>query len=62
MDFSAWEKDWDNPEDAVYDKKMVCICTGCMKTYGDGDGADYCRECKTYKYFEWIEEEEVDGY
>jgi hypothetical protein len=34
------------------------ICTGCYRTSGDDNGADYCDECKSYKYFAWVEDDE----
>jgi hypothetical protein len=36
----------------------VYICTGCYRTIGYDVDTDYCRECQSYKYFEWVEEDE----
>ena len=38
------------------------MCTGCYQTTGHDDGADYCPECKSYKYFAWVEEDEDTYY
>lgn len=37
---------------------QVYICTGCYRSYGEDNGADYCSECRSYKYFQWVEMEE----
>ena len=38
------------------------ICTGCFQTEGRDDGADYCDVCSSYKYFNWVEEDEDTYY
>lgn len=38
------------------------VCTGCFETEGvDGD-ANWCRTCESYKYFNWIEDDEDTYY
>jgi hypothetical protein len=36
------------------------ICTGCYDTIGEDDGADFCRQCDSNKYFAWVEEDQED--
>ena len=36
----------------------IYICTGCMQTIGQDEPTDYCRTCQSYKYFDWVEEDE----
>jgi hypothetical protein len=38
------------------------MCTGCYRTEGHDNGADYCDECASYKYFAWVEEDEDTYY
>jgi hypothetical protein len=38
------------------------MCTGCYRTEGDDNGADYCDECASYKYFAWVEDDEDTYY
>jgi methionyl-tRNA synthetase len=33
------------------------MCTGCYRTEGNDNGADYCDECASYKYFAWVEDD-----
>lgn len=37
---------------------QVYICTGCMQTIGEDEPFDYCSICDSYKYFDWVEEDE----
>lgn len=36
------------------------MCTGCYRSIGQDDGADYCDECQSYKYFAWVDEDDFD--
>ena len=36
----------------------IYVCTGCYRHHGSDDGADYCPECQSYKYFAWVEDDE----
>ena len=36
------------------------VCTGCYQTEGDDNGADFCIICDSYKYFSWVDEDELD--
>lgn len=33
------------------------LCTGCYRTSGTDGESNYCSECQTYKYFDWVERE-----
>jgi 5,10-methenyltetrahydromethanopterin hydrogenase len=34
----------------------VYICTGCYRTHGHAGEANFCSECQSYKYFDWVDE------
>jgi hypothetical protein len=38
----------------------VYMCTGCMQTIGEDEPYDYCHTCESYKYFDWVEEDDND--
>ncbi len=38
------------------------LCTGCYRTEGNDNGADYCDECASYKYFAWVEDDGDEYY
>jgi hypothetical protein len=38
------------------------MCTGCYRTEGNDNGADYCDECASYKYFAWVEDDGDEYY
>ena len=38
------------------------VCTGCMDTTGTEGDANWCNYCQSYKYFNWVEEDEDTYY
>jgi hypothetical protein len=36
------------------------LCTACYRTSGVDGESNYCQECQSYKYFDWVELEDYE--